>query len=189
MQDNPSLVIAVLSLLVAIVSFMVGSEGNKTLRYGFGAVMLLVTLIFVFDALSNGNDGGTGTSKEILRFEVSANEPKARTGIQVTEGDVMDFEYLDGQWTWNENEPRLYRGCKSIWHDTYDNIWPWPPDEGGGYGALIGYIGNQPFLIGCDPVSIEAFTSGELYLNINDCQNCFEDNKGEIYVSISVESK
>lgn len=63
----------------------------------------------------------------------------------------------------------------------------YPFDPRGGRGAaLIGYIDSQPFMIGCKPSVYEAPRSGEVYLGMNDCQECFWDNSGELYVSIMV---
>jgi hypothetical protein len=124
----------------------------------------------------------------VSRFEVKAEVPKNRTGINITSGDVMHFEYQDGQWTGDNSKPGLTTGCGFTYHDPDPNhVWSLPPEQRG--AALIGYVGSQPFWIGCDPISIVADISGELYLGMSDCRDCFWDNEGELYVSISVQRK
>jgi hypothetical protein len=97
----------------------------------------------------------------------------------------MHFEYLDGQWTGDKNEPGLSTGCGFTYHDPVaERVWPLPPEQRG--AALIGYIDSQPFWIGCDPIDVVASTSGELYLGMCDCRDCFWDNEGVLYVKISI---
>lgn len=120
------------------------------------------------------------------RFEVLSTIPKNRTEINVQQGDNIRFEYLDGQWTGEKEVAPKTTGCGISFDDPFaDHVWPLPPSETG--TALIGYIDNQPFFIGCEPTVITAPISGYLYLGINDCRDCYWDNEGEIFVRISVE--
>ncbi len=122
---------------------------------------------------------------DIARFAVSASIPKNRTGITVNEGDTVSIEYLDGQWTGENGKAPLTSGCGKGWHDSAsEHVWVFPPDDTG--DMLIGYINNQPFKIGCQPITFQASSSGELYLGMNDCSVCYWDNSGELYVKISV---
>ena len=116
---------------------------------------------------------------------MSANIPKNRTGITVDQGDTVTIEYLDGQWTSEEGKAPLTSGCGKGWHDSVsEHVWVFPPDNTG--DMFIGYINNQPFKIGCQPITFQASYSGELYLGMNDCSVCYWDNNGELYVKISV---
>src|SRR5690606_41960428 len=88
------------------------------------------------------------------------------------EGDTVIIEYLDGQWSSETGKAPLSSGCGKKWHDPVkEHVWVFPPDEIG--DMLIGYINNQPFKIGCQPVTFQATTSGELYLGMNDCTACY----------------
>ena len=130
-----------------------------------------------------------GLINHIDRFRVIANTPKNRTGIWVNVGDEIYIEYLDGQWTGEKDKQSLHTGCgfySDISHPSH--IYPLDPRQGAG-AALIGYIDNQPFLVGCKSFNSTATTSGELYLGMNDCEGCFWDNEGEIYVRISITRK
>lgn len=125
----------------------------------------------------------------INRFRVIGNTPKNRTEVWVNVGDTIYVEYLDGQWTGEKGRQPLNTGCGFYFDDAYSShIYPLDPKQNTG-AALIGYIGNQPFLIGCKSFNSTATTSGELYLGMNDCQGCFWDNDGEIYVRISITRK
>ncbi|MEM4217729.1 MAG: hypothetical protein QXZ09_06870 [Candidatus Methanomethylicaceae archaeon] len=125
----------------------------------------------------------------IDRFRVMGNTPKNRTGAWVNIGDAIYIEYLDGQWTGEKGKQPLNTGCGFYFDDPYSShIYPLDPKQNTG-AALIGYIGNQPFLVGCKSFNSIATASGELYLGMNDCQGCFWDNDGEIYVRISITKK
>lgn len=123
--------------------------------------------------------------QSIDRFEVLADVRKNQTGIVVSEGDSIHFEYVDGEWTGEQGRAGMTTGCGFYYDDPDENhVWPLPPDQRG--AALIGYIGSEAFFIGCYPVDIEANTSGELYLGMSDCDGCFWDNVGALYVNISI---
>jgi len=64
------------------------------------------------------------------------------------------------------------------------HTWLFPPDQGG--AALVGYVDSQPFWIGCNPTDIVAPTSGELFLGMSDCQECFWDNEGVLNVKVTI---
>ena len=125
----------------------------------------------------------------IDRFRVTANTPKNQTGVWVNVGDTIYIEYLDGQWTGEKGKQPPNAGCGFYFDDPYSShIYPLDPKQNTG-AALIAYIGTRPFLVGCKPLNSTATTSGELYLGMNDCQECFWDNDGEIYVRISITRK
>ena len=111
---------------------------------------------------------------------------KNPTGIFVNAGDLLYFERAGGEWTGDKNNASMDRGCGISWADPFpEHTWRLPPEEGTA-GGLIGYIGDQPFFIGCNPVEMVAPASGELYLGMNDCLQCFWDNGGVLYVNIKV---
>jgi hypothetical protein len=92
---------------------------------------------------------------------------------------------LDGEWTGDKNKAGKSSGCGNSYQDPdTTHVWPLPPEEVG--DALIGYIDNEPFKIGCDPIEIVVRVPGELYLGMNDCRNCYWDNEGKLYVRISI---
>lgn len=75
--------------------------------------------------------------------------------------------------------------CRFTWFDPQtDRVWLFPPEQRG--AALVGYVDNEPFFNGCQPIDIVAPISGDLFLNMSDCLGCYEDNEGKLYVSISV---
>lgn len=195
--------ITVLSLLVAIASLAIGSNENKAFRYGISSVFLLISCMFgsigVFSFIDSripettseeprvSNTETTAIDSSISRFEVKSTVPKNPTGLTVSAGDIMYFEYLDGQWTGSKTEPGVTIGCGFTFDDPVkDHVWALPPEQRG--SALIGYVGNTPFWIGCESTGIIAPTSGELYLGMSDCQDCFGDNSGELFVKLNVSS-
>jgi hypothetical protein len=123
------------------------------------------------------------TTTELSRFRVIASEDKNDTGLTINSGNTVHVEYLDGSWTGESGRAGFSQGCGSNFNDPVaSHIWPLPPQTTG--DALIGYIGNQPFRIGCSPMDYVAPISGELYLGMNDCQDCYWDNAGELFVRI-----
>jgi hypothetical protein len=51
--------------------------------------------------------------------------------------------------------------------------------NGVNYGMLVARIGDgSPFLITDETDTFIAQTSGTLYFTLNDCLNCYSDNKG-----------
>jgi hypothetical protein len=119
------------------------------------------------------------------RFDVLADVMKNPTGIFVKEGDMMHFEYLSGEWTGDKFEAGLTSGCGFTWDDPYDgHTWLFPPEQRG--AALVGYVDGQPFWVGCNPIDIVAPTSGEIYLGMSDCRECFWDNEGVLKVKVTI---
>lgn len=119
------------------------------------------------------------------RFDVLAEVMKNPTGIFVKEGDVMNFEYLSGEWTGTKFESGKTSGCGFTWDDPEDgHTWLFPPEQRG--AALVGYVDSHPFWIGCNPNEIVAPTAGEIYLGMSDCQECFWDNEGVLKVKVTV---
>lgn len=124
-------------------------------------------------------------AQTISRFEVQAAVMKNRTGLSVTTGDIIHIEYLDGAWTGDSAAAGTTNGCGYRWDDPDPNhTWVFPPEQRG--AALVGYIDGTPFYVGCRPVNIVAASSGELYLGMSDCQECFWDNSGSLFALISV---
>lgn len=119
------------------------------------------------------------------RFDVLADVMKNSTGIFVNKGDVIHFEYLSGEWTGDKSNPGLTSGCGFTWNDPDDgHTWLFPPEQRG--AALVGYVDSQPFWLGCNPIDIVAPTSGEVYLGMSDCQECFWDNEGVLNVKVTI---
>ncbi|MCA9940042.1 MAG: hypothetical protein KC418_15485 [Anaerolineales bacterium] len=127
----------------------------------------------------------TPVTEGIARFEVQAAIWKNGTGLSADAGDSIHIEYLEGQWTGDSSQPGLTEGCGFTWDDPVpEHVWLFPPEQRG--AALVGYIDNEPFFVGCRPIDIVASISGELFLGMSDCLGCFWDNVGQLYVSISV---
>ncbi|MBX7252886.1 MAG: hypothetical protein K1X50_12970 [Candidatus Promineofilum sp.] len=125
------------------------------------------------------------SAQTLSRFEVQSTVMKNRTGLAVATGDIIHVEYLDGEWTGDSASPGRTNGCGFRWDDPDPNrVWLFPPEQRG--AALVGYIDGTPFFVGCQPVDIAAPTSGELYLGMSECQNCYWDNDGSLFVLVSV---
>jgi hypothetical protein len=195
MLEFVSFAIALVTLLVTIAAFMIGDpQRYQGLRFGLGVLFLALTLLFaligVFALIGNSPnsprllDISTPAPTSISRFEVRASVWKNQTGIFVDAGDVIRVDYLEGQWTGDSSHPDRNEGCGFTWHDSQDRIWLFPPEQRG--AALVGYIDNEPFFIGCRPSDIIAPISGELFLGMSDCLGCYSDNVGQLYVRISV---
>jgi len=125
------------------------------------------------------------SAQTLSRFEVQSTVMKNRTGLAVTTGDIIHVEYLDGEWTGDSAAAGRTNGCGFRWDDPDPNrVWLFPPEQRG--AALVGYIDGTPFYVGCQPVDIVASTSGEVYLGMSECQNCYWDNAGSLFVLVSV---
>ena len=127
-------------------------------------------------------------STPLERFEVRSTVRKNATGISVERNDVIHIKYVEGSWTGDGSKPDLVKGCGFFYDDPVaDHSWIFPPDQRG--SALVGYIDETPFFVGCNESDIIIISpaSGQLYLGMSDCTECFQDNVGELYVSISVE--
>ena len=121
----------------------------------------------------------------IDRFEVRANTWRNSTGIVVQSGDRIHIEYLEGQWTGDSSNAGLTQGCGFRYDDSVlEHVWVFPPEERG--AALVGYINSAPFFIGCRPLDYLAPSGGELFLGMSDCDGCFWDNSGQLYVKVEV---
>ena len=64
--------------------------------------------------LAVGMSTVTPPLNEIARFQVLSTKQKNRTGMLVIEGEVMHFEYLDGQWAGTKAAPLTLIGWKQI---------------------------------------------------------------------------
>lgn len=125
-------------------------------------------------------------ARTISDFIVAANVEKNPTMLKVSAGEKIYVEYKYGQWTGDSGKQGMDIGCGFFWNDT-DPSHKYPIDNKQNAGAaLIGYIGSEPFLIGCQPHTELAVISGDLYLGMNDCQGCYWDNAGEIHVRVEI---
>lgn len=103
------------------------------------------------------------------------------TTIKVKAGDVLTFSAA-GEWGESEGVTRSADGGEAgilgtgYWaSDALIDDAPW--------GALIGRIGSQKFLIGRQN-TITATENGTLWLSINDDPDNFDDNHGTMVVTI-----
>lgn len=119
------------------------------------------------------------------RFEVQANVWKNGTRIVVAPGDTVHVQYLEGQWTGDSSQPGSTEGCGYRFDDPVaEHVWIFPPEQRG--AALVGYIDSSPFFIGCHPLDYVAPVGGELFLGMSECDGCYWDNAGQLYVKIEV---
>jgi hypothetical protein len=118
---------------------------------------------------------------------VLAAEPKNPTGLYVNEGDVIGITSIQGSWSYSQTSPAASGCAQKLFNQPDTSTWILPPEEAG--LALVGYIGDEPFLIGCQPLVMEAPVSGEIFLGMNDCGGCYGDNEGQLLVDITIERK
>jgi hypothetical protein len=112
---------------------------------------------------------------------VDARGEWINTGIQVQEGQKLKFK-AKGDWGESAAVKRNADGGPAgLFGSGYWGAVPIIPDKP--YGALIGRIGGQIFYIGTAN-TIKAQQGDELQLAINDAPGNFEDNHGEMVVTI-----
>jgi hypothetical protein len=117
---------------------------------------------------------------------ISAVDGWQETQLELVAGQQFSINYLSGNWTVDkgslamvgpegystENDSAIYQGCK------YDSNSP--------YGVLYGQVSavnGTAFPVRRGGL-FTAQNDGELYLRINDTDQCLADNAGEISVSI-----
>lgn len=121
--------------------------------------------------LSNG-------AKQVL---VDARGEWINTGIEVKEGQRLKFK-ATGDWGETGGVTRTADGgTAGIFGSGYWGARPLKPDAP--YGSLIGRLGGQIFYIGAAN-TIKAEQGAELQLAINDAPGEFDDNHGEMLVTI-----
>lgn len=111
------------------------------------------------------------------RYRLEAQDGWSSTGINISTGDIIRIQYIDGYWSpWLGN----YTNAEGATTLTFDDI-----IAGCKHGALIGRIGqNDPFCIGKNDFSKKGQEGGILYLMINDTD--LNDNSGSIDLSITI---
>lgn len=107
---------------------------------------------------------------------VSARQAWTPTGISVRRGDTLTFNTTgEIQLSGDVNDVATPAGAKS---QRYAPNAPLPRNFA---GALIGRVGNTPFVIG-NQATVTMPATGQLFLGVND--DGFEDNVGEFRVEI-----
>ena len=129
-------------------------------------------------------DAAAGTSGQTANLQaetgsgliVSARQAWTPTGITVRRGDTLTFNTTgEIQLSGDVNDVATPAGAKS---QRYAPNAPLPRNFA---GALIGRVGNTPFVIG-NQATVTMPATGQLFLGIND--DGFEDNVGEFRVEI-----
>ncbi|MEM7028031.1 MAG: hypothetical protein AAF629_00460 [Chloroflexota bacterium] len=100
-------------------------------------------------------------------------------GVQLERGDMVIIN-ADGTWLYTPGE---YHGPEGSSRYSAPSFYPLPHVPG---GALIGRIGEkgEPFYVGKSS-RFQAYTSGVLYLRIDD--DMLSDNEGSVTVEVTVE--
>ncbi len=112
---------------------------------------------------------------------VDARGEWINTGIEVREGQKLKFK-AKGDWGESAAVKRNADGGPAgLFGSGYWGAVPIIPDAP--YGALIGRIGGQVFYIG-QANTIKAQQGAELQLAINDAPGNYDDNHGEMLVTI-----
>jgi hypothetical protein len=129
------------------------------------------------------NQPGEGT----VNLDIPANVLWFDTGIYVTQGQHIMFFPGFGSYNLQDNNPNwdamsfgMY-GISEIICDTNCII------NGQNYGMLVAKIGEgQPFLVTSDSSDFIIAASGELYLAVNDCVDCYANNSGNFDIIIDL---
>jgi hypothetical protein len=136
---------------------------------------------FAADDESDSRTAAKKMADGSLQVEVHARDGMTDTGIKVNKGDSLTFS-ASGEWGESEGVNRSADGGEAgvlgtgYWlADPYLEDAPW--------GALIGKIGDDVFLIGRSK-TIRASESGVLKLSINDDPDDLSDNHGVMVVTI-----
>jgi hypothetical protein len=110
---------------------------------------------------------------------VRADEDWQDSGVQVDRGDTVIIRYISGVWSTADSYYEYFLRADG---DPYSTTVGKIPSFA--YGALIGRIGCcEPFGVGLD-LTLEASSSGSLFLRTNDPGT--EDNWGSLTVAIAV---
>ncbi len=85
-----SFVIAALTLLISVMSFILGNESNKPLRYGLGTLFILLTLLFLFVGVFSWIGSATPKSldapTETIQPSINAPLPSRPSGVSLKTG-------------------------------------------------------------------------------------------------------
>jgi hypothetical protein len=129
------------------------------------------------------NQPGEGT----VNLSIPANVLWVDTGIYVNQGQrllvipgVAGYNLQDDNPNWDAYSWSL-TGVKDTPCDLNCVI------NGVNYGMLVAKINEgQPFLVTLETSDISIPASGELYLTVNDCAGCYENNSGSFDVFINL---
>jgi hypothetical protein len=129
------------------------------------------------------NQPGEGT----VNLSIPANVLWVDTGIYVNQGQrllvipgVAGYNLQDDNPNWDAYSWSL-TGVKDTPCDLNCVI------NGVNYGMLVAKINEgQPFLVTLETSDISIPASGELYLTVNDCAGCYENNSGSFDVIINL---
>jgi hypothetical protein len=93
-----SFAIAILALLVSIVTFMIGNDENKTLRYGLGALFLLGAILFGLIGLFSSVGAQTrGTNPSIDESNNQLFTDESSQQSSMTEPKLVDSEFTGAE--------------------------------------------------------------------------------------------
>ena len=131
------------------------------------------------------NQPGEGT----VNLDIPANVLWVDTSIYVNQGQRLKI--FPGYETYNLQDENPNWGAMSFSMDgvTHNNVLC---DKncvinGENYGMLVAKIDeSQPFLVTIDTSEFIVPASGELYLTVNDCVDCYENNSGAFDVVIAL---
>jgi hypothetical protein len=129
------------------------------------------------------NQPGEGT----VNLSIPANVLWVDTGIYVNQGQrllvipgVAGYNLQDDNPNWDAHSWSL-EGVTDELCDVNCVI------NGVNYGMLVAKINEgQPFLVTLETSDISIPASGELYLTVNDCAGCYENNSGSFDVFINL---
>jgi hypothetical protein len=123
----------------------------------------------------------------IVNLEIPANVRWVDTGIYVNQGQRLlispgygGYNLQDDNPNWNANSFGML-GVADMICDNNCVI------NGENYGVLVAKINEgEPFLATIDYSDFPIPANGELYLTVNDCVDCYEDNSGTFDVVIDL---
>ena len=149
------------------------ATGNQDFTSNDVAQVILSKPANLNTVATTGQVGSSGNT-----FTVNGNQDWTSTGITVTKGQMLNFSSSgEIQISPDPNDTASVDGAKSA------RLAPQAALPRTPAGALIGRVGNTPFVIG-SRTSIAAPASGLLFLGIND--DGFSDNQGSFQVTVTV---
>jgi hypothetical protein len=156
-------------------------EPFNTMEHGNEVCSFRVKTILRSKIVAAENQPGEGT----VNLNIPANVLWVDTQIYVNQGQSLlilsgygKYNLKDGLPSWDVY-PFSNRGVTDELCDKNCVI------NGENYGMLVAKINDgQPFLVTVDSADLIVPASGELYLTVNDCLDCYENNSGNFDVII-----
>ncbi len=131
------------------------------------------------------NQPGEGT----VNLDIPANVLWVDTGIYVTQGQRLKIFPGYESYNLQDEDPNWEAMSYSMNGLTHNHVLCEPNCviNGENYGMLVAKIGDgQPFLVTIATSHLIVPASGELYLTVNDCADCYENNSGVFDVVIDL---